>query len=87
MDLVDPLRLVAAVLVVAGLVALLVVLARRLERLRAGARGRRLAVLETCWLDGRNRLVLVRCDAAEHLLLVGQSGARPLATSRPEGRG
>lgn len=78
MDLVDPLRLLAAILVVAGLVALLLLAARRLERLRGGP-GRRLAVVESCWLDGRNRLVLVRCDAGEHLLVVGQHGVRPLA--------
>ncbi|MDX6750321.1 flagellar biosynthetic protein FliO [Geminicoccaceae bacterium 1502E] len=92
MDLVDPLRLLAAALVVAGLAALFLLLARRLERLRAGGsgNGRRLAVLETCWLDSRTRLLLVRCDRAEHLVLVGQAGAQALAPpptpASPEGR-
>jgi flagellar protein FliO/FliZ len=37
---------------------------------RPGAR-RRLSVIETMALDGRRRLVLVRRDDCEHLLLIG----------------
>jgi flagellar protein FliO/FliZ len=40
----------------------------------AGKR-RRLALLETLQLDGRTRLLLVRRDAAEHLIMVGTTGA------------
>jgi flagellar protein FliO/FliZ len=38
---------------------------------RVGRKGRRLAVVESLGLDGRRRLVLVRRDGVEHLLLVG----------------
>ena len=34
-------------------------------------RGRRLAIVETLTLDARRRLVIVRRDDAEHLLLLG----------------
>lgn len=42
-----------------------------------GLRGkqRRLALVETLQIDGRTRLVLVRRDAAEHLIMVGGTGA------------
>jgi flagellar protein FliO/FliZ len=32
---------------------------------------RRLQIIETLLIDPRRRLVIVRCDAAEHLLLLG----------------
>jgi flagellar protein FliO/FliZ len=35
------------------------------------ARGRRMSVVESLPLDARRRLVIVRCDADEHLLLLG----------------
>ena len=34
--------------------------------------GKRLKVVETTYLDGRRKLVLVRLDDREHLLLVGE---------------
>jgi flagellar protein FliO/FliZ len=41
----------------------------------AGAgRQRRLAIVEVMPIDGRRRLVLVRRDDAEHLLLLGTTG-------------
>ncbi|HUY68473.1 MAG TPA: flagellar biosynthetic protein FliO [Alphaproteobacteria bacterium] len=44
----------------------------RLRGLNAApTRGRRLRVVESLALDMRRRLVIVRCDEAEHLLLLG----------------
>jgi flagellar protein FliO/FliZ len=40
-----------------------------------GGRRRRLAVVEVLQLDGRHRLVLIRRDDCEHLLLLGGTGA------------
>jgi flagellar protein FliO/FliZ len=40
----------------------------------AGKR-RRLAVVESLQVDGRTRLLLVRRDGAEHLIMVGSTGA------------
>jgi flagellar protein FliO/FliZ len=40
-----------------------------------GGKRRRLAVVETLQVDGRTRLLLVRRDAAEHLIMVGGTSA------------
>jgi flagellar protein FliO/FliZ len=63
-------------IVVFGLLALALWLMKRFggERLRSvTARGRqpRLAVLEAATIDGRRRLVLIRRDNVEHLLMIG----------------
>ncbi len=76
MELIDYLRFLSALLVVLGLIYLLAQVARRaglggnLSKLGA-ARRRRLSVVDTLMLDGRRRLVLVRRDDTEHLLLLG----------------
>jgi flagellar protein FliO/FliZ len=41
---------------------------------RTGAGGRRLALVDAISLDGKRRLVLVRRDDREHLLLLGADG-------------
>lgn len=43
----------------------------RLFRSGGGTAPKRLAVLETLMIDARRRLVLVRCDKDEYLLLAG----------------
>ena len=76
MDLIDYGRFLAALLFVLGLIALVAWLARRF-RLGTGATpgaGRRLAVLESLPLDARRKLVLIRRDDTEHLLLLGTDG-------------
>ena len=71
-------RAILALVVVIGLVMLTGQLARRygIDR-RFGGGGktgpRRLSVSETLYLDPKRRLVLVRADAEEHLLLLGSS--------------
>jgi len=70
-------RVVVALLVVLGLIALTFWLIRRFGPItftKTGvARGRqpRLALLESTTIDARRRLVLIRRDNVEHLLLVG----------------
>ena len=70
-------RVVVALLVVLGLIALTFWLIRRFGPItftKTGvARGRqpRLALLESATVDARRRLVLIRRDNVEHLLLVG----------------
>lgn len=72
------LRFVAALTFVLALIAGVAWLGRRymsggrIGRL-AGKR-RRLAVVEILPVDGRTRLVLVRRDTVEHLIVVGASG-------------
>ena len=80
MDLIDYGRFVAALLFVLGLIALTAWLARRFRVGPGGQAGaaRRLAVLETLPLDARRKLVLIRRDATEHLLLLSPEGNRLL---------
>lgn len=69
-------RFFIAFLVVLGLIGLTAWLVRRFGASRlggAGARGRqpRLAVIDAATVDGRRRLVLIRRDNIEHLLMIG----------------
>ncbi|HET7020991.1 MAG TPA: flagellar biosynthetic protein FliO [Xanthobacteraceae bacterium] len=71
-----PLKIVLFVIVVLGLLALAFWLVRRFGGGRLGsgaARGRqpRLAVIDQANVDGRRRLVLIRRDNIEHLLIIG----------------
>ncbi|MDD4616503.1 MAG: flagellar biosynthetic protein FliO [Alphaproteobacteria bacterium] len=45
--------------------------ARGFTLYRKGTQNRRLKIVETLPLDARRRCVIVRCDATEHLLLLG----------------
>jgi len=68
------LRGLLALVAVLGLIAGAAWIARRVGL--AGARGgarreRRLAISEVLAVDGRRRLVLVKRDAVEHLVLIG----------------
>lgn len=76
-------RFLLAFLFVIGLIGLFTLLLRRVGfggvRLSPGFKGkgrpqRRLAVTEVANVDGRHRLVLVRRDDTEHLILLGHSG-------------
>lgn len=76
MDFVDVARMIAALGVTLGLIGLAAVAARRwapgaIARLKPGA-PRRLAVVESLMLDPARRLVLVRFDQEERLILLGE---------------
>lgn len=76
MDFVDVARMIAALAVTLGLIGLAAVAARRwapgaIARLKPGA-PRRLAVIESLMLDPARRLVLVRFDREERLILLGE---------------
>jgi flagellar biogenesis protein FliO len=70
-----PARFFIAFVVVFGLIGLTAWLVRRFgtSRLGESTRGRqpRLAVIEAGAVDGRRRLVLIRRDNVEHLLMIG----------------
>jgi flagellar protein FliO/FliZ len=75
-------RVVAGLAVTLGLIGLAVVALRRfgpetLRRLQGSRAERRLAVIETLVLDPARRLVLVRCDAEERLILLGEGQLIP----------
>lgn len=72
----DPASLTGALAALAGVLALIALLAWAARRLGLGAGGartggRRLALVEVLALDPRRRLLLVRCDGREALLLTG----------------
>lgn len=96
MLIVDLVRMVAALAVTLGLIGLCVVVLRKfgpetLKRLQGMRQDRRLSVVETLVLDPARRLVLVRIDQEERLILLGEgqilapSPARP-SPSAPESR-
>jgi len=71
-----PVRFFIAFLIVLGLIGVTAWTVRRFggERLGAAtARGRqpRLAVIDAAAVDGRRRLILIRRDNVEHLLMIG----------------
>lgn len=70
-------RAILALIAVIGLVMLTGQVVRRwgIDRRFGGGKpgARRLSVAETLYLDPKRRLVLVRTDAEEHLLLLGPS--------------
>lgn len=84
MDYASYLQTVAMLAVVVALIFGVAWLARRTGVAGggqvAGRRRRRLAQVESLALDGKRRLVLVRRDGREHLLLVG--GAADLVVER-----
>ncbi len=82
----DPQLIGTAIAALAGVLFLILLLARGLRRLDwapavAGSGTRRLAVEEALPLDGRRRLLLLRCDGQAMLLLTGgpQDVLMPLA--------
>lgn len=75
MELMDYFRFLLALVFVLGLIGVLATLARRAglgfpaAAIKPGNK-RRLSVVEVTAVDGRRRMVLVRRDDVEHLLLI-----------------
>jgi flagellar protein FliO/FliZ len=92
MDIADLLRGTAALALTLGLIGLFAVLARRygpsaLFRAAQPKAQRRLAVVESLVLDPARRLVLVRWDGRERLLLLGEGrvlGEGPAPVEEPQ---
>lgn len=78
----DYLQFALALGFVLALIGVLALLARRLGLGHALRRGgeRRLAVAEFMALDAKHKLVLVRCDGAEHLIVLGPGAPSVIAT-------
>ena len=89
MEILDLARGAGALLAVLGLLGLAAWLARRLDlhRRLGGPIGGRLAVVETRWLDSRTRLLLIRRNSVEHLLLLGAGGALLIERGQPAAEG
>jgi flagellar protein FliO/FliZ len=73
-DLLDIARTLFALIATLALIVGAAYAARRMGMLRPGAQGpKRLRVVETLMLDPRRRMVIVRCDEREHLVLLSPS--------------
>jgi len=82
-------RVVAGLAVTLGLIGLAVAALRRfgpetLGRLQSARADRRLRIVETLVLDPSRRLVLVRCDAQERLILLGEGRLIPVVSEPQE---
>lgn len=79
----DWLRAVLALSATVALIAVVGYGARRFNWLPtlAGGPGKRLSVIESLPLDPRRRLVLVRLDGLDHLLLLSPHGDRAIAAA------
>ena len=83
------LRVAAALLLVLGLIGLASVIARRLGLAQSGtfARSeRRLQIVESLHLDQKRRVVLLRSDAHEHVVLLGPQSETVLSAAEPSVR-
>lgn len=75
MDWIDWARALFALIATLTLIVGAAYAARRLGMLQPGGQGpRRLKISESLMIDPRRRLVIVRCDGREHLLLLGPGG-------------
>jgi flagellar protein FliO/FliZ len=77
MDLETYFRFLVALAFVIALIGLLAFLVKRYGvdgRLQTGRSGKRLSLVDVAPIDGKRRLVLVRRDDTEHLLLLGATG-------------
>lgn len=75
MELLDWARSLFALIATLGLILAVAYGARRLGMLQAGGQThKRMKVTESLMLDPRRRMVLVRCDDREHLILLGPGG-------------
>ncbi len=76
MDIASYFRFVIALLFVLGLIGLFALLAKRYglglpRAINRGAKGRRLALVEVMALDPKRKLVIIRRDEVEHLVILG----------------
>lgn len=93
MELLDWVRALFALIATLALILGVAYGARRLGMLQPqGQQPRRLRVTESLMLDPRRRMVIVRCDEREHLILLGPAGdivvgeqaARPEINTEPQ---
>lgn len=81
MELLDWARAIFALLATLALIALAAYAARRFGMLQPGANApaRRLKLVESLMIDPRRRLVVVRFDDRDHLILLSPAGDVPVS--------
>jgi flagellar protein FliO/FliZ len=88
MDLVDFARYFGALVLVLGLLGFAWLAARRygLPGIVQGQALRRLSIVETLMIGPRHKLVLLKRDGTEHLMLIGPQGAEVIESGIPAGK-
>lgn len=83
MDWVEWARALFALLATLALIGLAFLGARRFGMMGGVRPGqeRRIKVVESLMIDARRKLILVRCDEREHLILVGPGGDRKIESN------
>ena len=81
MEMFDALRYLGALALVLALVGVAGLAMRRYGLPGLAGGGRRLAVVESVMLGKIHRLVIVRCDGIEHVLVTAPQGASVVATT------
>ncbi|MGB5093488.1 MAG: hypothetical protein WBN97_09300 [Parvibaculum sp.] len=76
MEITEVFRFIAALMFIIGLIGLCAYVARRLGLANGGwhptAAPKRLAIVEVKAIDAKHRLLLIRRDGKEHLILMGE---------------
>jgi flagellar protein FliO/FliZ len=88
MDLVDFARYFGALILVLGLLGFAWLAARRygLPGIVQGQALRRLCIVETLMIGPRHKLVLLKRDGTEHLMLIGPQGSEVIESGIPAGK-
>lgn len=82
MTIEDYIRLASALVFVLALMGIFGLVLRRMNRMQNGFLGRndRLSVVEQRMIDSRHKMVLIRRDDTEHLILLSQNGDSVIET-------
>ena len=87
MDATSYFRFILALIIVLGMIFAVTWVMKRLgvgqNQIGALGRKRRLKTVESATIDARHRLVLVRRDAVEHLVLLGPTSSQVIETNIP----
>ena len=88
MDWLDWVRTLFALLATLALIGAVAYGARRLGMLQPGGQGpKRLRVMESLMIDPRRRLIVVRCDDREHLILLSPTADIVVAETTAQAEG
>ena len=85
MDITDALRYFGALALVLALVGVAGLAMRRWGLPGIAGGGRRLAIVESMMLGKNHRLVIVRCDGIEHVLVTAPQGATVIGGTKSQG--
>ena len=84
MDMVDVFRYFGALALVLALVGAAGLAMRRYGLPGIAGTGRRLAVVDSLMLSRHQRVVILRCDGIEHVIVTGPQGASVVSSSPPK---